>query len=69
MTVSEDDVLLVRTLLASVREHRGVHEADDPDALAELLRDGDELVRRMAGELVPEAERPVAADDGDEIPL
>ena len=47
MTVSDDDVLLVRTMLLSIREHYATHAADDRDALDDLLSDGDELLNRM----------------------
>ena len=70
MRVTDDDVLLVRTMVAAIREHYGVLAADDRDALDELLRDAGDLLGRMNAEVPASAANPAGrADAWDDIPL
>jgi hypothetical protein len=55
MTITEADVQIVATLIASIQEHLPVHEADDPIAAGELLADARKLLQRMVGDQPPPA--------------
>lgn len=67
MIVTEEDALLVRTMLATIRDQYDVHAFDDPDALDDLLFDAAVLLNRMTAEL---PDTPIFVGDTDEgVPL
>lgn len=75
LEVTPEDVLLVETLLATLREHEDEIGEEDPTALSETMTDTAALIRRMRAALPAPAKATVETLDEvqlaetDDIPL